>query len=365
MSFSHLSIFLFFSFLIFFSSQTQNFECSEGAGQKCIKCSSDLKKCELCYQGYFFDKASNACKPCAENCNTCTGSSFKDCLFCKNSYFKSSASCEKCAEGCAVCNGPNKENCLSCPPRTYNSSSLGVCLNCPEGCKKCTGSTFEDCEEVEEGYYYNKDLSKLKRCSDDIHKCTKCSSRDKCEQCEEGYYYLDDNFMCATCTTISGCKKCLRTSAGDVCYEPRKYYCLERTQNSTEPVLCPENCEYCDEGGMCSGKCRKCKDGYYVNSDGSCSKCLHRDCLQCEASGRCLKCKETHTLLADGTCLFCENVAHCKECTKYPLVCGICEDKFTISESNGGCLPKERKKEAGDFVRVGFNLIVLLALTVF
>ena len=377
--------------------------CSEGASQNCIKCSEDLSKCEICYQGYYFDANQKQCKQCTEGCNTCSGPTFEDCVYCKIGYFKGDSKCQECTGNCNVCKGPNNEDCLACAPRTYNNTSVKQCLNCPTGCSECHGSGAEDCDvELDNGFYFNKDTMTIKKCNDTLYKCTKCTNSYECLECESGYYYLNSNKKCSTCSSIPGCLRCDSNEEGSndqTCNEPRKYYCLVNSGNIKVPKFCSDSrCEICHNSeGMCAS-CSKCVDGYYLNSEGVCTDCPKRDCLNSDPSGTCTQCKSTHSLLDDGYCLYCTNIPHCKKCGVFPLVCSECEDKYKIDSSNGGCVrtsskeeeeeeerkrreeeerkrkeeeeerkrkeeeERRRREEAGERVRVGMMIVAVVAL---
>ena len=69
----------------------------------------------------------------------------------------------------------------------------------------------------------------------------------------------------------------------------------------------------------------------------------------------------------DGTCLYCDGIAHCKQCNKYPLVCSICDDGYEVNESNGGCVDVNQPKPSptpgnGNYLKLGMIIGLIYAL---
>ncbi|TPX51840.1 hypothetical protein SeLEV6574_g00005 [Synchytrium endobioticum] len=129
-------------------------QCTEPGPGTCTRCASTHFNfngyCFVsCPSGYYSD--SGTCRKCFPDCATCTGSTFRHCSSCANSWdvLSATGACvdglptgqyktvnqtwSACYSGCASCRGPRAGDCLSCENPTYTVSATGCAFNSNPG----------------------------------------------------------------------------------------------------------------------------------------------------------------------------------------------------------------------------------------
>jgi len=82
--------------------------------------------CGTCLSTYYWDSLAGACKPCTDNCLSCSGAGENECSSCKDGYYKdpidylTDGPCRLCNAGCQFCF--NSDNFCS---DTYCNIALG------------------------------------------------------------------------------------------------------------------------------------------------------------------------------------------------------------------------------------------------
>ena len=353
--------------------------CEKGPNEKCKECEKirSSSNCKNCNEGYFLPLGGDEkkfCKKCNEGCLECyaeEGSNNSTCTSCDKGYYLDTENydCKKIEiEGCV------------------KSNELGdnmTCLNCSEGYELYGGECAKLCEKGEN------------------EKCVECNSSFenmyKCSSCNKGYILNNkmNDKICQSCgEIIDKCNECKRIS-GDIqctsCIEGYKLFNNKCYKDCNDRCL---ECEYVEEGEgedeIQYGKCRKCKEGYYLrqsltyDDDGiyyqatfcnpctsGCKKCTHDEfggkticslcydnynltditckrkcdfginekCLNCNGN-QCASCNPGY-YLDDGKCLSC-GINNCEECDKNKI-CKICEKGYDLE--NNLCI---KKCEVGD-----------------
>lgn len=127
----------------------------DGAGRLCEKSNTlpagcaaavdatDSNTCYLCTYGYYDSERdptkATPCKPCHENCTSCSGPTESDCLICAIGRFDSlmnpyvPGTCDKCDSMCSICMGA-RDNCVDgcCSNGFHHRSSTS--MDCVVGC---------------------------------------------------------------------------------------------------------------------------------------------------------------------------------------------------------------------------------------
>ena len=188
----------------------------------------------------------------------------------------------RCSEisGCSTC-WENLRQCKECKPKFGISFANGNCTDCNElksNCIKCVETRYFNglcCQECRLGFFVNKNLD----CQSCPPKCDKCTNRTHCVQCQHGYK-LNDLGDTTSCTT-------------------------------------------------------SCRADQFLNSEGSCQSCSHKDnpnCLECDNIDVCQKCKDGTQMNLKGICgSGCEADQFSTGDIREP--CKLCKDVF----ENGGC----------------------------
>ncbi|KAH8385207.1 hypothetical protein KR200_005715, partial [Drosophila serrata] len=278
-------------------------ETCAGAGpDSCLTCAPahlhviDLAVClQVCPDGYFENTRNRTCVPCEPNCASCQDHP-EYCTSCDHhlvmhenkcysacpldTYETEDNKCAFCHSTCATCNGPTDQHCITCRPSRYawqnkclNSCPDGFyadkkrleCMPCQDGCKTCT-SNGGACSECLENWTLTK--------------------RDKCivtgsEGCHEAEYFSQADGVCRSCH--ASCETC----NGNL---------------ETNCMSCPPN-QLLEQSRCVSG----CQDGFFMETAGVCSPCLHT-CSQCVSRTNCSNCSkglelqngECRTTCADG-----------------------------------------------------------------
>ena len=145
-----------------------------------------------------------------------------------------------------------------------------------------------------------------------------------CTRCKDGYY-LDTTresslhyctpcpSACSGCEGYEGCSECQTGHYGNLC----QLNCSERCKDS----ICDKNSTSCTNG---------CIDGYYQETNGSCSQCILINCRPTECHGNnCTRCK-------DGYYLDTSLVSWRHYCHGCPLSCSRCDGYEDCSQCKTG-----------------------------
>jgi len=187
-------------------------------------------------------------------------------------------------------NCPNEPHCQQCAPSTLNRcllcyrgyvNSLGACVTYIEDkIDKCAyyeaikvkNSLKIFCRQCESGYFLNPRHGGCTKC--DISDCRTCGQRNVCLACGEKHILdpysqkcvaknsvMDDNCLVVHFTRLRSfykeeCTLCQRGFALKSFYDRR---CVETTV---------PDCQVADPKSR--RKCRVCKQGYFISSDGNC-----------------------------------------------------------------------------------------------
>ena len=204
-----------------------------------------------------------------------------------------------------------KNNCIKCHP-TNN-----LCLKCDK--EIFTPDSNGGCE-----YYKN--------CIMGNNYCTECEENENlCKECDNGFF--PDEY--GGCSYSNNCKISYRGE----CLECKEdYILLGQKDISKEGIrVCKsltseeyKNCKTIDEE---KGKCKQCKDGYYLNEiDKKCTKTKY-----CKESqyGVCQRCIFNYYLdkSSDECKEKTEFFKQCKESID-GITCSVCEDNYFFDEDN-------------------------------
>lgn len=366
-------------------------------GEVCIKCDDEIFGMEGCGGNCEFNEQTKTIK-CQENS-------------CKINYYEISPGiCETCSSydnTCKKCSYNEEEGnkifkCLECQDYYYLYSGE-YCRKCSPNleCKKCSREYY--CEECKEGYARSSE----QKCYFSASNCIEATYSEEekkaiCSKCEEGYFLDNEDNNCYKCDEyqtkyeieIKGCKKCRLKETELICEKISEYYtnidgeiesycdklisnCILCSFHSEEDLKnrilkCDEcrgdtyissdqtECKPCyeDENGclICSDEkedgfiCQKCAPGYFLFSNGTCSKCsdyFGEGCSSCifspyDLSLHCTDCEEGYTLDIDGKCKNCFENEGCLNCNfigKNGFVCEKCLDSYILD--NGYCISKD------------------------
>ncbi|XP_053260348.1 extracellular matrix organizing protein FRAS1 [Podarcis raffonei] len=319
----------------------------------CVTCSQSFDLCDVCHDttkllqagrcvascgsGYYQD--AGLCLACKKTCSNCTDgfvcTACKDSLqlkdgqcvaSCGEGFFPGPLQCTACHESCTSCWGPHANNCFTCkdPSDVLREGSCvascgpgfyiqdGVCKACNETCDKCysdrprcsacpsggllhSGGCVSECPS---GYYADSS-QRCRACHRSCASCvgplsTQCAScsfplvlrRGQClSACGEGFY--QDHTICKGCHP--SCRECLG---------PEHSHCTKcmKPEEGLQPGIMVE--------GTSVGVCLpRCKDHFYLHSDGICKEC-HSSCLSCleKSPENCTTCAPPRTF-HEGRCV--------------------------------------------------------------
>ena len=238
-----------------------------------------------------------------------------------------------------------------------------------DNCKECgQGEESNTCTTCEVEYFPFFENKLCIRCDDSIYGqigCKgECISEDYfnlgfvyCKECKEGYYNLEG--ICYRCDTGSpGCSECSYEKEGD--NENKIFKCKKclnkeeyRLNENFRCVKCNENLENCkkcnfteDEGFQ--AQCTECSEGYYLNSEKTCSRCYDENieggtCHICSIDSKPDYCScYSGYILRDFSCLQCPD--NCDECEfseeNNSTKCLRCIFSYTLNSANQ-CIPCE------------------------
>ncbi|KAM3128076.1 hypothetical protein pb186bvf_019839 [Paramecium bursaria] len=312
-------------------------QCNDGYfddGQICKQCLNNCKKCTIqnscieclsirvtplcsCPDQYY---DNGQCIPCSSNCNICKSSiectqcidvqkNVPECLCNQGFYYeKSSQQCRQCLNNCLSC---NKDNCLVCevnrsiPQCICNQRYFELnnqCVQCSYQCLTCT--QFNKCTTCIDAYREPPDCNCLSNMFELNQQCIQCNSN------------------CLTCNS-SGCLSCknnLNTLPDCLCLQ---------TQYLKEQVCidCPQNCLTCNQN-----TCISCIDGFHITQNlcienpkcnQYCINCTYQGCLQCETNRVVPDC-QCQIGYYGNNCTAC--IENCISCTTQ--ICDKCQDGY-------------------------------------
>ena len=293
-------------------------------GTKCILCS---------------DATGDGTTKGVENCQTCTAPGSAGpatCNKCQDGYYTNKQACTKCHTDCATCSGGANNQCTSCPEGKYLKDG-NTCVE--EG--GCTQNT----------YYLDKVNRKCLACSTAITGCTECELDDttgkpKCTKCGDGQTNIPR-------TALDGTSTCVAKGYTECQGDNKELFMKE---DKTACLLCGDdsdgddknkgtpNCKTCTKTSAgAKPVCNTCKEGYYLDSDGSCKVCTGANCATCSKDdpNKCSTCKSGYFKQTSdpGTCTPCDNadigIPGCAACTfSTSLTCSSCKPNYKQSESS-------------------------------
>nr|XP_033782752.1 proprotein convertase subtilisin/kexin type 5 isoform X1 [Geotrypetes seraphini] len=368
-------------------------ECSGSEPSKCTACGTGKNgskrflfngECrQSCPKGHYSSSGKNACLPCLQNCEVCSGPT--ECARCVEGYYPASGSCQKlhcgegevediydeecvpCAAGCQSCYTSDPGTCLacvdgyymfhkrcyaSCPEKTYRSDVDKLCIECGDTCRSCSSTECKWCEEgfylldgecvsdCGSGYYKEEDEGECGLCH---RTCTMCSGPeyDECTVCSGHLQLRDRKCEDPSKVAIEG----WFWNANNVTKEPCDESCKTCNGSDTTCTSCPsgsylsasECVTSCPRGSFASEhnkRCEQCVDGCEVCSEHKrrCLKCMSRPDQQLYLHNEeCLKeCPDGY--FADGSaCSECSSP--CEICDGRATFCLSCQSSFLLEQN--------------------------------
>ena len=219
--------------------------------------------------------------------------------------------------------------------------------NCTTGenfCTKCNPVT-KLCEKCEINVFIPDDKGGCKgskSCKIGYNHCSECDSDNKlCKKCENSYF-PDEN---GGCSLIDNCEISYQGSC-IICSED---YFLVGTDLKICKSLDSNDLNFCKEINTDTGYCKKCEDGYYLNSgDNLCSS--YENCHE-SLFGVCNKCSESYYLdISQDKCILKNGTfVNCQQ-TLDGVTCDKCEVDYYF-DNYGNCTSIKFCSEAGEYER--------------
>ena len=288
-------------------------------------------------------------------------------------------SCNTCGEedidNCATCGLNDKsDQCGLCEDKYFPFLSNVLCLPCDHyyfgniGCGgKCDSSKYSEirnvlCEEggCKEGYYNIEGICFPCSVGDDY--CTKCTYKPdssikynnetllkyfKCQECINNKYHINEYGRCEHCC-IRYCLECHYNSFFDkkpICDRCIRGYYVNSEGFCSKchcPVLIPNgSCMVCSDNSLDFSKAEcQCNDTYVLTAQAECSKCPE-NCLHCNYQNSkkiCYECLPGYYLNSNKECMSCgDNCKYCNLDKNKNIICKQCFEGFKLNE-NKNCL---------------------------
>ena len=333
----------------------------------CYEGDKNIGLCLKCKKGFYIDYTDGKCKSNTNN------DEFKHCAIADNNR------CTNCLYGFALsedlkcssakyCQEVYDGKCILCIDKYF----LGLDNKCTL-VENCIYSNFiEECVECKDNLYYNKKKWKCEEGTGIFQGCKNGYSDWKCSECKNNYYLNQTDSLCYSneeqgpfykcaltdfnatscarcidnynlgeidkkCTMLKGCKiineenKCIECDE-DYCLDVKLGVCEYNFEIKNEDKKLYFRCNRTNEDG---DRCKICRDGYIVSSEGLCVDVEH--CSEKDKEGKCIKCKIDengyYCLNKDfgcietyfDDCLECGNNLDFDKCTK-------CIDGYEIGE---------------------------------
>ncbi|KAL4491182.1 hypothetical protein ABPG73_013251 [Tetrahymena malaccensis] len=201
------------------------YSCSGPANNQCTKCLNNyyiseklLNQCDAncdLTQGQYIDQSNpnqKYCRKCITNCKTCSNST--SCQICMDYYYLNGNACSPCHNSCQNCSGPGINQCIICKQSTYFIQ--------PDQDNQCVQSCA-----LNNAYYVDQQTNpQQKYCRKCLSSCKTCSNGNKCDTCFDKNF-LDINKQCQPCD--STCQSCTGSKNTDC-----SVYNKARTKNISQ-----------------------------------------------------------------------------------------------------------------------------------
>ncbi len=214
-----------------------------------------------------------------------------------------------------------QKECIPCPVGQYqNKTGQIICKDCPEGKYQDTTQATQ-CKTCTEGNWSEPGSDKCYVCTDD----KPCGGGNNAE-CPLGYYKSVGSNQCTKCSdTYSNClicssENCIQCNVG-----------FELKDNKCKAGCLIDFCEDCPN----PSKCEKCKEGYYIQENGTCSNdfCVAPDFVKIQAGGisYCVTRRNMGDLITTNS-----NPSNIKlyDCSGHNCESKVCSCMSTSSDSN-------------------------------
>eukprot|EP00701_Giardia_intestinalis_P003909 XP_001707733.1 VSP [Giardia lamblia ATCC 50803] len=334
----------------------------------CAQCqapqSAGAATCSTCQDGYFL--SDKLCKPCNQNCATCTGAGATNCETCKpGTYLKSDNSCSNTCENnqyadeltmtCKACSEIHAD-CTACSfdkttgkPKCTNCGTNKTPRTALDGTSTCVDKTLDGCKGAD-GALFMKEDKTCALCGDaspdagvndkGIAGCSICEKTagnpPTCSKCLEGYIENTNGggFACDPCAP--GCATCSKKEDPSKCLTCKQGYFL-KDSSSGECISCSdttkggiEGCAECTNSG--TFKCTKCKVNYRPSGEPStgvtCTKVCEDPTACGGTSGAC------DAIVIDNTGKELHYCSYCGKDSEFPID-GLCASE---AKGNTGCV---------------------------
>jgi len=293
----------------------------ENQNGKCVY--SDLANCLICrrpflkFQGKcypecpdgYYNSGKGNCKPCAPQCENCSGPKNGQCLSCRKNLFMNKGTCVSTCPDDMAANA--KKFCVKCGDNCVRCKDITTCAKCAAEHFLKNGKCVPNCGL---GFYPSYQPNSCNICPTG---CTECTSSKLCQSCAKGFFMK--NGLC-----VRNCgEKYFANISTNTC-DPCNIGCLT-CNNSKTCLTCDKGLTFSKKTLLCENKCGKGK----VKINGACVPCGDKNCERCSPSNtnECLKCNGT-TFLKFGKCLnscgegfYVDDKRRCQPCTKDCKIC--------------------------------------------
>lgn len=342
-----------------------NGKCQKCLDPNCIDCRDDYSICSICKDGFGADNDPNSvnygkCIKCEENCKSCYSNDFRLCRVCQPGLGRNEeGKCVKCHdEHCIQCS--DKDYCKLCEEGYVSVTSVHACVK--SELKNCAISSLyaDRCIECQENYT----LTDSQCVANNLYPhCKSYYIQDEsvyCSECEDGFGFDLSNTQklyqsCLKCSD-ENCENCLNDK--NDCILCKSPYYLNKSSKECVLNCNVTNCNICSNED--NTKCTKCKDGYMLNYDNQCEKCIS-NCKTCPyRTSSCNECFKGYSSIYTGECIEC-SIPHCSYCYK-KNICHYCKDGYYLNNGKckkcalEGCRCYDNSTDFCDFCLSGYGL---------
>lgn len=229
-------------------------------------------------------------------------------------------------EGCVAY--VDDETCLYCNSTKYLYDNL--CLSVTLVVSDCViYSTDGICSHCNEGFLLLQNKCLLKYAAN----CDNYLTNTNCAVCSPAY---PSHSLSGDCEKVADITNCDVYRAQDSCF-----YCDSNFRNNKGMCSVASNfTENCERNGT-NDTCQKCKDGYYVSTDGkTCivNPTFDKNCKEFDTSPTCIVCRPNYYFKNDS-CYICKTDQRaCLFCEPYnPSMCAICKSGYYM-DNNFDCI---------------------------
>ena len=281
-------------------------KCIPGSVENCMTYKNNKPDCFKCNSGYFIEDKKCKINPSGiYKCAAYIDETY--CNYCMAPYYLYDNKCQLSSVVIANCKIYSHDNsCNICEPNTFLIANechvANTTLNCATYLDK------DNCNSCVAGYALNTAGTNISCIDSEISECESAifkpdDSTYECVKCKPEHFLADEK----TCSSTSNVTDCLYYESETLCSKCKPTKILSKNKLTCSNITTEAGTD-CSTGRILDAPvCSICKDGYYFDAAGACTKCNVTGCAVCNVYNL-RKCKLCKTGYQMTELFYCETI---------------------------------------------------------